>query len=44
MKRTKKVSFVTKYFFSVFIKWSIAVIVIMAIIIIPVLLFTINFG
>tara|TARA_B100001250_G_scaffold400081_1_gene410195 strand:- start:517 stop:651 length:135 start_codon:yes stop_codon:yes gene_type:complete len=40
MRRTKKVFFVSKYFFSVFIKWSIAVIIIMAIIILPVLLFT----
>ena len=41
MKRTKKVSFVTKYFISVFIKWSIVAFVIMAIIIVPVLLFSV---
>ncbi|MFL2995122.1 MAG: hypothetical protein ACJZ1Y_05845 [Candidatus Neomarinimicrobiota bacterium] len=40
MKKTKKVSFVAKYFFSVFIKWSIAVIIMMAIIIVPFLLIT----
>ena len=40
MKKIKKVSFVAKYFLSVFIKWSIVAIVMMAIIIVPVLLIT----
>tara|TARA_B100001559_G_scaffold115690_1_gene97140 strand:+ start:51 stop:185 length:135 start_codon:yes stop_codon:yes gene_type:complete len=40
MKKTKKVSFITKYFFTVFIKWSIIAIVMMAIIIVPFLLIT----
>ena len=40
MKEIKKVSFVAKYFFSVFIKWSIVAIVMMAIIIVPFLLIT----
>tara|TARA_A100001011_G_scaffold121336_1_gene128094 strand:- start:205 stop:339 length:135 start_codon:yes stop_codon:yes gene_type:complete len=40
MKKTKKVSFIAKYFFSVFIKWCIIAIVMMAIIIVPFLLIT----
>ena len=34
MKKIKKVSFVAKYFFSVFIKWSIVAIIMMSLIIV----------
>jgi hypothetical protein len=40
MKTIRKFSFIAKYFFSVFMKWSIVAIVMMAIIIVPFLLIT----
>ena len=40
MTRARKISFMAKYFASVFIKWTLVAIVIMTIIVIPVLLFT----